>query len=369
VWLIRGYTGHEHLAEFGLINMNGRMYDPQMGRVLSPDNFVQNATNTQGYNRYTYVLNNPLRYKDPSGEFFVIDDLVAAAIGGVLNLGTNLIQGNVHNFWQGLKYFGVGAVAGDLALYGPVGWMAGGAILGAGNTAIAGGNYSQIMENAFIGAFAGVVGGAAGQWAAEGLGGVVINGFNVSSPVLKGAISGAIGGAVGGYAGGFTGGIISTGDVKKANQMGLEGAATGAVVGGIVGGVAGYNAAKTSDINPWTGKANNSIVIGEGMDRVNFVTKDLGSKNISYDWPNDLPAYFDKSSRMFNPEAMDFNGYWIEIQMENEVIIYDIGTPNSTSISSPFYNMEVGRTMDYSNIVNVKYIHYKHTIRVLIIYK
>ena len=63
----RGYTGHEMLDAFGLINMNGRIYDPVIGRVLSPDNYVQDATNTQSYNRYSYCLNNPLRYSDPSG--------------------------------------------------------------------------------------------------------------------------------------------------------------------------------------------------------------------------------------------------------------------------------------------------------------
>ena len=67
--IARGYTGHEHLDGFGLINMNGRMYDPVIGRVLSPDNFVQDPTNTQSYNRYSYCLNNPLRYTDPSGWF------------------------------------------------------------------------------------------------------------------------------------------------------------------------------------------------------------------------------------------------------------------------------------------------------------
>ena len=66
-WLIRGYTGHEHLPEFGLINMNGRMYDPVLGRMLSPDIYVHDATSTQGYNRYSYVLNNPLKYVDPDG--------------------------------------------------------------------------------------------------------------------------------------------------------------------------------------------------------------------------------------------------------------------------------------------------------------
>lgn len=65
----RGYTGHEHLDNFGLINMNGRMYDPNLGRFLSPDPILQNPGSTQGHNRYSYVLNNPLKYTDPSGYY------------------------------------------------------------------------------------------------------------------------------------------------------------------------------------------------------------------------------------------------------------------------------------------------------------
>lgn len=71
-WLYRGYTGHEHLPEFGLINMNGRMYDPVVGRMLSPDNYVQNPYSTQNYNRYSYVANNPMKYTDPSGQIIQI---------------------------------------------------------------------------------------------------------------------------------------------------------------------------------------------------------------------------------------------------------------------------------------------------------
>jgi RHS repeat-associated protein len=63
----RGYTGHEHLPEFGLINMNGRMYDPLLGRMLSPDPYVQAPEYAQCYNRYSYCLNNPLAYTDPTG--------------------------------------------------------------------------------------------------------------------------------------------------------------------------------------------------------------------------------------------------------------------------------------------------------------
>lgn len=68
-FLDRGYTGHEHLQGVNLIHMNGRLYDPHLKRFLSPDNYVQDITNTQNYNRYGYVLNNPLMYVDPSGEY------------------------------------------------------------------------------------------------------------------------------------------------------------------------------------------------------------------------------------------------------------------------------------------------------------
>ena len=66
----RGYTGHEHLEWYGLINMNARLYAPSVGRFLSPDPFVQAPEFTQSFNRYSYALNNPLRYSDEEGESF-----------------------------------------------------------------------------------------------------------------------------------------------------------------------------------------------------------------------------------------------------------------------------------------------------------
>lgn len=65
--MIRGYTGHEHLDEVGIINMNGRVYDPVLGRFIQPDPLLQDPGNLQNCNRYSYVLNNPLKYIDPSG--------------------------------------------------------------------------------------------------------------------------------------------------------------------------------------------------------------------------------------------------------------------------------------------------------------
>ena len=63
----RGYTDHEHLPGSQIINMNGRMYDPELGRHLSADPYTPDPFSSQGYNRYSYVYNNPLRYVDPSG--------------------------------------------------------------------------------------------------------------------------------------------------------------------------------------------------------------------------------------------------------------------------------------------------------------
>ena len=70
-WILnRGYTGHEHLDMFGIINMNGRVYDPATAMFLSTDPFIQAKENWLNYNRYCYCLNNPLNYIDPSGQNF-----------------------------------------------------------------------------------------------------------------------------------------------------------------------------------------------------------------------------------------------------------------------------------------------------------
>jgi len=67
--ITRGYTFHEQLDPVGLIHMNGRVYDPEIGRFLSADIAIQDLSNLQAHNVYTYVNNNPLSFTDPSGFF------------------------------------------------------------------------------------------------------------------------------------------------------------------------------------------------------------------------------------------------------------------------------------------------------------
>ncbi len=63
----RGFTGHEHLDDVGIIHMNGRIYDPTLGRFLQADPHIQDPFDTQSLNRYSYVGNNPLSLNDPTG--------------------------------------------------------------------------------------------------------------------------------------------------------------------------------------------------------------------------------------------------------------------------------------------------------------
>ena len=116
LFLGRGYTGHEHLTWFGLINMNARLYDPLLGRFLSPDPYVQAPDFTQNFNRYSYALNNPLRYKDPNGEFALTTlfwvACISAAVFGAGNVAAHAIRGEDLSSGKWIEYLMTGSLAG-----------------------------------------------------------------------------------------------------------------------------------------------------------------------------------------------------------------------------------------------------------------
>ena len=64
------FTGQEYDIETGLYFYKARYYNPALGRFIQPDSIVQDPTDPQSYNRYSYVRNNPLKYIDPSGHEF-----------------------------------------------------------------------------------------------------------------------------------------------------------------------------------------------------------------------------------------------------------------------------------------------------------
>ncbi|MFZ4457076.1 MAG: RHS repeat domain-containing protein [Bacteroidales bacterium] len=98
----RGYTGHEHLDAFGIINMNGRVYDPLTAMFLSPDPYVQAPDNWLNYNRYSYAFGNPFKYTDPSGELFdpiTLSIILNGAIAVAMGAASAYVQGNSGNAW------------------------------------------------------------------------------------------------------------------------------------------------------------------------------------------------------------------------------------------------------------------------------
>ncbi|CAD5287905.1 putative RHS repeat-associated core domain-containing protein [Alteromonas sp. 38] len=134
----RGYTGHNMMDGLGIIHMNGRIYDPTLGRFLQADPFIQAPLNSQNYNRYSYVLNNPMSYTDPSGYFF-------------------------SKLWKGVKKF-AGVIAGAALIY------------------FTGGTASWFVSSWYGAAAAGAISGAVGAAA---------NGGNILTGALRGAFSAA----------------------------------------------------------------------------------------------------------------------------------------------------------------------------------
>ncbi len=210
--LDRGFTGHEHLYNFGLINMNGRMYDPVMSSFLSVDNYVQQPDNSQNFNRYAYCLNNPLKYTDPSGEC-VFEAVMSGVIMGVMSSCFMIMNSNINR---------------------PI----------------------DITTTFLIGAASGAIGGLAGYGAGCG-----------ASLLLSdvGIIPGALTGSIGGFAGGFAGASSSAwmygasfGDGLLAGlKSGAWGALGGMLIGGIQGGINAFD--RGGDI--LTGKINDNVII------------------------------------------------------------------------------------------------------------
>jgi RHS repeat-associated protein len=136
------FTGQELDEETGLYNYGARYYDPEIGRFISPDSIVQDYTDPQTLNRYSYCRNNPVIITDPSGNIFIIDDIIiaavtyvvanaaviaeGAAIGAAIGGASAAVTGG--NVWQGMAlgavsgavFAGVGGFIGDSITYAAV---------------------------------------------------------------------------------------------------------------------------------------------------------------------------------------------------------------------------------------------------------
>ena len=168
-----GFTGHEMLPGVDLIHMDGRVYDPTIGRFLSPDNCVQLPENSQSFNRYSYCINNPLKYTDPTGQLFGIDDAVIAF--AVFNMASSMAMAayNGESVWKaaGISILSSAASYGVGSIFGATGNF-GHELLRAGAPGFASGVMNALQGENFCagfasGAFASFAGSGA-QWAGFG---------------------------------------------------------------------------------------------------------------------------------------------------------------------------------------------------------
>jgi len=91
------HTGHEDDKDLGLVNMKGRLYDPIVGRFMSPDPFIQAPFSSQGLNPYSYAFNSPHNWVDPSGFDEDRPGEVPAPENNVISLSDVLIMGELNN--------------------------------------------------------------------------------------------------------------------------------------------------------------------------------------------------------------------------------------------------------------------------------
>ncbi|MDX6188498.1 polymorphic toxin type 23 domain-containing protein [Flavobacterium sp. Fl-318] len=206
--LDRGYTGHEHLQTVGIINMNGRLYDPKLHRFLQPDNNIQDPSNTQNYNRYGYCWNNPLKYTDPSGEIVwapIIAGAIIGAIIGAVGYGVQAIQTGNWSWGQ----FSISVLSGAA-----IGAITGG--VDPSSSVLSAASVGQAVATGFVSAILPSYGVQVGDWS-----------FNISPAIAFGNTSGIGASLSVGYSSGdfsFSAGvgIMSNSNYSGFGKNGLE---------------------------------------------------------------------------------------------------------------------------------------------------
>ena len=198
----RGFTGHEQMDSVGLIHMGGRVYDPIIGRFVSADPFIQDVTNLQAWNCYSYVLNNPLSYTDPSGFFFskfkrAVKKLtrgVVKAIKAPFHVYNRLRLAIKHEFDRLLMRYEWLSQAVAIGLnFVPGAGFALSAAFSAYMTNLAGGSFGDFAKGMAMGLLSGAVGGNLGAR----IGGKFSLGklnFSVGGIIASGTISKVTGG-------------------------------------------------------------------------------------------------------------------------------------------------------------------------------
>lgn len=199
----RGFTMHEHLDEMGVVHMNGRVYDPLVGRFMSADPLVADSRDLQEYNRYTYVGNSPVTLIDPSGHFKIgsIFKAAAAMVVGYMTGGliaTFLLE-SAGMAGSAFVSMSGGTIFSNAASLNTLGFAVSGAGGGFAAGVVGSGSLEGGLRGAFAGAAFGVIGGigtassfSTGQYmAAHAVGGCMVEAAS-GGKCGQGALSSAL---------------------------------------------------------------------------------------------------------------------------------------------------------------------------------
>ncbi len=293
----RGYTGHKHLAGVELIHMDGRVYDPSVGRFVSADPYIQFPMFSQSLNRYSYVLNNPLNAIDPSGYFSfnpfkAVKKFFKKAFKIIKKAAIKVVS-FVKKYWRPIAAITIAVVVPKFApivlnsLAGSVGsiTIAQLATSKLAIASIAGGLSGFVatgsMKGMFVGALSGMAFAGVGniaekyQWATGSLKKVALHG-------VAGGLSGKLSGASfsksflsTGFTQAFAPGIGSIGGFQGA-QFARVGAA--AMVGGVASELAGGSfsaGARLGAFSRWFNEEAHSIEEGKLIDGIKVYRKDI----------------------------------------------------------------------------------------------
>lgn len=218
----RGFTGHEAVDGTGVIHMNGRIYDSEVGRFLQADPVIQAPDNAQSWNAYTYCFNNPLAYTDPSGNISL-----RQALGLVIAVAASFISGQYWIAGNYLAAFGVAVAGGFAAGAVSTGTIRGGVIgafgaaMSFGIATMGLGPYTNILAQGLSGGIVeGVSGGDFGN-------GFISAGLTASFMPQYGHIGNdiartAVGAIVGGTISKITGGKFANGAINGAIQAAMS---------------------------------------------------------------------------------------------------------------------------------------------------
>ncbi len=136
----RGFTGEEQLDTVALVHLNGRVYDPLVGRMISADPTVPDPLNAQAWNRYSYVGNDPLAFTDPSGFSWLSGFFhsVGHSLGRVISSIGHFISQNWRSIAQIAINFALNAVG--------LNFVAAAALSAAIVNGLSGGNLGQVLR-------------------------------------------------------------------------------------------------------------------------------------------------------------------------------------------------------------------------------